>query len=757
MAAPDRSEAALGDLAFQECHSEIPGDGDGVSVLHGCELVPSGPGIGDASSIQGAARVLEFEDTVYVSSLTKAAITWFDRGPDGSLTFAGCIAEDGDSECLDAATDSMKGAHGMAVSADGETLYLAATGNGEVAGAVNWFERDADGDLTFDGCLSDNGEHGCENSPRDTMTGSWDIVVAGEDVYVASTSSYLTRLSRDADGSLTVEGCFADARYVGGAAGCADPGGATEDPIQLATGVALSPDGESLYLTSTNSTLIAVFDRSTGSGALTYLECHANGGSGGCEDPPKDVLGGLQQAVVSGDGLNVYVTGFTSYAVSAFTRHPDGSLDFLNCVANNADDGCVDSPVDAFQRVLGIAIDPAGRSVYASTEPNVDPQDNGAVITLSRGAGGALGFQGCVANDGFYGCADPPMDSLAGAYDVEVSTDGQSAYVASYWGKAVTAFELEAVPLAPVIVDTDPDSGANYNEPAIKGSAQAGARVRIYATANCTGPIAAAGSAGQFSGSGLTVVVLDNTTTTYSATATDAEGPSPCSNSITYVEESLVPGTTPAPTLTATNPPSPADDNTPLILGGAEAGTTVHIHASADCSGPVVATGSAAQLATPGIEVSVGDSTTTTFSATATGVGGTSPCSSSLTYTEMTLLGDAINKAASRVSVAVLLGKKARVRGRRAHLRLFCRGAAGTRCAGAVRIRARLRSARGKRRTRTIGRGPYSLMAGRKRRVKVRLSKRGAALARRAGRRGLRVRVVGRGLRSRSIRLRSAR
>ena len=264
--------AATGDLSFLDC--------DASKGEHGCDAIPSTDE--DFSSLSGAAKVLNVGDDVYVSSLVYPAITWFDRGADGSLSFAGCIADNGEFGCVDTEGGSLSGAHGLAVSADGESLYLAATGNGE-AGAIDYFERADDGSLAFQGCISDAGEYGCEDAPHDTITGSWEIALVGEDAYVASTSSFVTRFSRDGDGSLSYEDCFAD----GEAAGCADPGGEDEEPLMRPTGIAASPDGESIYVTSGDRHSLTAFARNIANGQLTYQECHANLGLGGCEDPPK--------------------------------------------------------------------------------------------------------------------------------------------------------------------------------------------------------------------------------------------------------------------------------------------------------------------------------------------------------------------------------------------------------------------------------------------------------------------------------------
>jgi hypothetical protein len=86
--------------------------------------------------------------------------------------------------------------------------------------------------------------------------------------------------------------------------------------------------------------------------------------------------------------------------------------------------------------------------------------------------------------------------------------------------------------------------------------------------------------------------------------------------------------------LTATEPPTPADDNTPLVLGSAATGSTVEIFANSTCFGSPVATASAEELESPGVPIHVRDNTTTQLYATATIGGSTSSCEGPLAYSE---------------------------------------------------------------------------------------------------------------------------
>ena len=125
--------------------------------------------------------------------------------------------------------------------------------------------------------------------------------------------------------------------------------------------------------------------------------------------------------------------------------------------------------------------------------------------------------------------------------------------------------------------------------------------------------------------------------TNQAGVASDGHDPSTSNNSAsadTTVElDSTPPG---APTLTGTDPGSPANDNAPEVKGAAESGSTVRLYTSSDCSGPAAATGSQADFASAGLAVSVADDSTATFHATAMdAAGNTSSCSSSsVTYVE---------------------------------------------------------------------------------------------------------------------------
>lgn len=223
---------------------------------------------------------------------------------------------------------------------------------------------------------------------------------------------------------------------------------------------------------------------------------------------------------------------------------------------------------------------------------------------------------------------------------VPTSGDGTKVFSAVAYDRAgnvsgctVTSFNYildTAPPATPVFAGTDPPSPSASNLPKFNGSAEAGSTVSFWATASCDGPPAGTGPASAFTGSGVELQVPLNQVTTLWATAADAAGNvSSCSAPITYTHDSI----SAPPALSGTDPASPSVNSAPKVKGSAEAGATVRLYATADCTGSPLATGTAADLAGAGIGVTVPLNTTTAIRATATDLASNlSACSAPVTY-----------------------------------------------------------------------------------------------------------------------------
>jgi hypothetical protein len=233
--------------------------------------------------------------------------------------------------------------------------------------------------------------------------------------------------------------------------------------------------------------------------------------------------------------------------------------------------------------------------------------------------------------------------ALGGAgLSVSVADDSTTAFKATATDAAgnasgcstgVTYVEDSSAPAAPSGLGSTPASPANDNTPKLTGTAEAGSTVKLYTSSDCSGAPVASGLAATFNGAGITVSVADNSSTTLKATATDAAGNvSGCSTGFTYVEDSAAPAT---PSGLSSTPASPANDNSPKVSGSAEAGSTVKLYTSSDCSGAAAATGAAGTFASTGVTVAVGDDSSSTFKATATdAAGNVSSCSTGVAYVE---------------------------------------------------------------------------------------------------------------------------
>ncbi|MFC1553148.1 beta-propeller fold lactonase family protein [candidate division KSB1 bacterium] len=94
--------------------------------------------------------------------------------------------------------------------------------------------------------------------------------------------------------------------------------------------IALSPDGNNLYVAAYVSDAVVVFDRNSNTGELTYLETHFN------DDISLPGLNGALDIKVSPDNEHVYVTGYVSDAVVVFDRNTStGRLSYVETIGND--------------------------------------------------------------------------------------------------------------------------------------------------------------------------------------------------------------------------------------------------------------------------------------------------------------------------------------------------------------------------------------------------------------------------------------
>ena len=187
-------------------------------------------------------------------------------------------------------------------------------------------------------------------------------------------------------------------------------------------------------------------------------------------------------------------------------------------------------------------------------------------------------------------------------------------------------------PVKPLWRTPNPTEPASPNNtavtPSLYGSAEAGTTVKLFTNAACTGaattetPAAAGTGAFTFS----PTVGSPSSSTDFYVQAYDAvQNPSPCSDKLTYVFDSVRPN---PPTITASNPVSPRNVTTPKLSGSVEVNGRLTVWKSLDpaarCAGAAISTltGPYPTGAWTNLSVTVDMNTTTYFTAKQTDLAG---------------------------------------------------------------------------------------------------------------------------------------
>ena len=265
--------------------------------------------VGKVNGLDGAQGIAISPDGahVYVAGRNDDAVAVFSRdAATGKLTFVE-FQRDGSG------VDGLLGAKGVAVSPDGAHVYVA----GSLDNAVAVFARDAaTGKLSFIEVQREgvNGVTGLSRARALTVSPD------GMNLYVAGGyDDALVVFSRNPEtGMLTSVQLLEDS--VSGV-----------DGLNGADAVAITPDGTHVLVAGSVDNAVAVFQRDTATGVLTYVEQMRNGVAG---------VEGLHQAEgvsVSSDGTTVYAAGYASQAVAVF--HVRGCGDGVLDAGEQCDDG----------------------------------------------------------------------------------------------------------------------------------------------------------------------------------------------------------------------------------------------------------------------------------------------------------------------------------------------------------------------------------------------------------------------------------
>lgn len=394
---------------------------------------------------------------VYSTAFVSGAVGIFNRDPiTGELRqkggVAGCISEDGSGGlCRDGT--ALDGARGLTKSPDGKNVYVASP----ESDAVAIFDRNPkNGALTQKpgtaGCISEDGSGGaCQDGRGLEFASAITTSADGRSVYVAtSRSNSVAIFNRNPE--------TGELKQKAGVAGCISDdgsGGLCRDGTALdgAFSVSKSPDGKNLYVSSSRSNAVVIFDRNPKNGALMQKPgtagCISEDGSGGlCQDAT--ALDHATAIATSPDGRSSYVVSALSDSVGIFNRNPKtGELrqkaGTAGCISEDGSGGlCQDGT--ALDEAGAVTVSPDGRTVY------VGGGLSDAVAIFNRDPKtGALtqkfGTAGCISEDGSGGlCQDGA--GLNAPITLATSPDGKNVYVASIVSGALVTLDRRALPVA---------------------------------------------------------------------------------------------------------------------------------------------------------------------------------------------------------------------------------------------------------------------------------------------------------------------
>ena len=270
---------------------------------------------------------------VYSTGRHDNAVAIFARdATTGGLTYLKIVRDGEDS------VDGLDGAAGLAISPDGNNVYVGSRDDNAVA----VFSRDAvTGDLTFVEAIF-RGPGGLEK-----LSG-YELSVSPDGAYVYAVAPYddsLVVFSRDVvSGRLThVQTLTDEVDGIGGLDGLSR--------------VIVSPDSRHVYTAAVDDDSVGVFERDPASGELTQIDVITDG----VDDV--DGLDGANAIVVSSDGKHVYVTGAYDRTLLAFRRDTDSGVLELEHSLKEGVDG-----VAGLNQPYTAALSPDGRFVYTGTE-----------------------------------------------------------------------------------------------------------------------------------------------------------------------------------------------------------------------------------------------------------------------------------------------------------------------------------------------------------------------------------------------------
>jgi len=179
-----------------------------------------------------------------------------------------------------------------------------------------------------------------------------------------------------------------------------------------------SPDGKHVYVTSRQTSSIAVYSQNATTGALAFTQYIRNGVDG------VDGLGSVGQMTISPDGKHAYAVSQTRGSLAVFSRDAaTGHLSFVGAYTDGTDG------VTGLAGVTSVVVSPDGNFVYATS------YEGQTIVTFGRDqATGQLTLVHVFTDD---------SGTLDLVFSVMPSPDGRNLYVASSASSSLAVFACD--------------------------------------------------------------------------------------------------------------------------------------------------------------------------------------------------------------------------------------------------------------------------------------------------------------------------
>ena len=349
--------------------------------------------------------------------------------PAGALDGVSCIAHPSEAAALgcQAGPVTLKGVHQLVFGPGEAQMYVVAESDDTPATAsLTTYAHDAGtGALTRTACRDNLMGPGCVADGLLERPVALALSPDGADLYVADSGFGVAHYRRSPDGTLTYKSCVEDNDGDDKYPSCPD-----RDGLRSASGIAVSPDGEFVYVTGYSSNAVTVFDRNPADGTLTFVQCWASATSNpdGClAAVAGNPLNAVEDLDMTADGSQLYTASRNGNAVVRFVRNGStGSLSSPQTFASA-------TALDGAQTLL---VAPGGEAVY------VGLFDGHGLTTLARDpATGVPTLLSCLALVANASCTASP--GVYAVFGLGLSVDGGVLYAAARNGGTIASFRRQ--------------------------------------------------------------------------------------------------------------------------------------------------------------------------------------------------------------------------------------------------------------------------------------------------------------------------